>query len=222
MVEDGDPTSHGTGDTSRERSEEGGPGDESRSSRRGECRGGRHRRSRRRHRGSGPGRRKERVLHTRISEELSDDIRRLADDMRVPVSNLVRNVLEEVFTAVEQVTGDVGDFFDEVLDEAEGVRDRIHQRRRRPESGSPAPKADPEPEFEQDEAAEAREGETLRQADATRPDLSHILGWQPVIANRASSCKACRTAIEPADHAFIGLEDSGHSRDLYCEECASV
>jgi len=162
------------------------------------------------------------VLHTRISEELSDDIRRLADDMRVPVSNLVRNVLEEVFTAVEQVSGDVGDFFDEVLDEAEGVRDRIHQRRRRRESAPPAPSADPEREFQRDENVEAREGETLRKAGAGGPDLSRILGWQPVIANRASQCTACRAAIEPGDHAFIGLEDSGHSRDLYCEGCASV
>src|SRR4029450_6260076 len=38
--------------------------------------------------------RHERVLHTRISEELSDDIRRAADDLRVPVSHLVRHVLE--------------------------------------------------------------------------------------------------------------------------------
>ena len=222
MSEDGDRPGDGAGESGREQRNEGVRGGEGRSSRRGECRGGSHRRSRRRHRGSGSGRRKERVLHTRISEELSEDIRRLADDMRVPVSNLVRNVLEEVFTAVEQVTGDVGDFFDEVLDEAEGVRDRIHQRRRRREPASSAPSVDPEQEFQRDETVEAREGETLRKAGATRPDLSHILGWQPVIANRASSCKACGAAIEPADHAFIGLEDSGHSRDLYCEECASV
>ena len=51
--------------------------------------------------------RKERVLHTRISEQLAEDIRAIADDLRVPVSNLVRNVLEEAFDAVERVSGDV-------------------------------------------------------------------------------------------------------------------
>jgi hypothetical protein len=38
--------------------------------------------------------RKERVLHTRISEPLAEDIRRMAEDLRVPVSNLVRNGLQ--------------------------------------------------------------------------------------------------------------------------------
>ena len=47
--------------------------------------------------------RKERVLHTRISEQLSDEIREAAEELRVPVSNLVRNVLEEAFGAVERV-----------------------------------------------------------------------------------------------------------------------
>jgi hypothetical protein len=51
--------------------------------------------------------RKERVLHTRISEQLAEDIRAIADDLRVPVSNLVRNVLEEAFDAVERVSGDM-------------------------------------------------------------------------------------------------------------------
>ncbi len=53
-----------------------------------------HSSGRRRH---GHRARKERVLHTRISEQLSEDIRNFAADLRVPASNLVRNVLEEVF-----------------------------------------------------------------------------------------------------------------------------
>jgi gas vesicle protein len=85
-----------------------------------------HRRGRNR-----AGERKERVLHTRISEQLSDDIRQLADDLKVPTSNLVRNVLEEVFTMVESVSEDVGSLFEEVLDEAEGARDRIRRRANR-------------------------------------------------------------------------------------------
>ncbi len=84
--------------------------------------------------------RKERVLHTRISESLAEDIRRMAEDLRVPTSNLVRNVLEEVFDVVESVSDDVGGLFEEVLDEAEAARQRIasarsrsrRRRRRRP------------------------------------------------------------------------------------------
>lgn len=75
--------------------------------------------------------RKERVLHTRISDSLAEDIRRIADDLRVPTSNLVRNVLEEVFDVVESVSDDVGGLFEEVLDEAEAARERIASARSR-------------------------------------------------------------------------------------------
>jgi hypothetical protein len=83
-----------------------------------------HRRHRRRSR-------KERVLHTRVSDALADDIRRMADDLRVPASNLVRNVLEEVFAVVETVSDDVGGLFEDLLDEAEATRDRIRDQRSR-------------------------------------------------------------------------------------------
>ncbi len=90
-----------------------------------------HRRHHRRHRRRG---RKERVLHTRVSDALADDIRKIAEDLRVPASNLVRNVLEEVFDVVETVTDDVGGLFDDLLDEAEATRNRIRKQRSRGES----------------------------------------------------------------------------------------
>lgn len=75
-------------------------------------------------------RRHERVLHTRISEELAEDLRRAADDLRVPVSNLVRNVLEEAFGAVERVSDEVGSLLEEVLAEADGARHDVRRLRR--------------------------------------------------------------------------------------------
>ena len=74
--------------------------------------------------------RKERVLHTRISEQLADDIRQIAEDLRVPVSNLVRNVLEETFSAMERVSDNVGEAIEEVIDEAQRARERIERRMR--------------------------------------------------------------------------------------------
>ncbi|MDJ0786626.1 MAG: hypothetical protein QNK05_07435 [Myxococcota bacterium] len=90
-----------------------------------ESRGDRYsRREGRRHRRR---ERKERVLHTRISQKLSDDIRNLADDLRVPVSNLVRNVLEEAFSVVEEMSDDVGEILDDVINEAEGATERFRR-----------------------------------------------------------------------------------------------
>lgn len=42
-----------------------------------------------------PDERKEKVIHTRIPAALEDQIKRLAEGLRVPVSNLVRNMLED-------------------------------------------------------------------------------------------------------------------------------
>ncbi len=49
---------------------------------------------------------KARVLHTRIPESLEDAIKTKARRMRIPVSNLVRNVLEQAFHLVEEVVDD--------------------------------------------------------------------------------------------------------------------
>jgi len=49
---------------------------------------------------------KERVIHTRISESLDEEIRRKATRLGVSVSNLVRNVLRNTFGLVEDIVAD--------------------------------------------------------------------------------------------------------------------
>jgi hypothetical protein len=46
---------------------------------------------------------KERILHTRIPVALEEQIKRLADRLRVPVSNLVRNMLEDAIDMTKRV-----------------------------------------------------------------------------------------------------------------------
>jgi len=69
--------------------------------------------------------RKEKVLHTRISEALDDALRRASEELRVPVSNLVRNVLEDVFTVVDAVAESVEDLVGAVGDGAGAARERL-------------------------------------------------------------------------------------------------
>ena len=47
--------------------------------------------------------RKEKVLHTRIPAALEEQIKRLAEGLRVPVSNLVRNMLEDAILVTKRV-----------------------------------------------------------------------------------------------------------------------
>jgi hypothetical protein len=136
-------------------------------------------------------RRHERVLHTRISQDLARELRRAADDLRVPVSNLVRNVLEEAFGAVERVSDEVGGFLEDVLSETEGARDDVRRLRRglnrlarrgrrgaRRRFGDAAADDDPDLEgLEADEDAFAERG-ALEREQAARAAPSDAAGAQ--------------------------------------------
>lgn len=144
--------------------------------------------------------RKERVLHTRISEQLAEDLRRIAEDLRVPVSNLVRNALEEAFSVVETVTDNVGDFVGEVVEEAERARQRVRTRRphrRRRHRPEPADLG----------------------GAAARPDFPSVIGWQPLILNQRASCADCQAPLERGERAFAGLTAEGPSAIFLCSDC---
>lgn len=53
-------------------------------------------------------RKKEKVLHTRVSETLDEELKSRASQLGVTVSNLVRNVLLNTFELVEDVVADSG------------------------------------------------------------------------------------------------------------------
>jgi hypothetical protein len=46
--------------------------------------------------------RKERVIHTRVPALLEEELKRFAEDLRVPVSNLIRTILEDALAAADQ------------------------------------------------------------------------------------------------------------------------
>lgn len=195
--------------------------------------GSRGRRSRR-----DAGRRKERVLHTRVSEQLSDDIRQLADDLRVPVSNLVRNVLEEVFAVVENVSDDVGEFFEEVVDEADGIRERVRTKQRASRSTergsrrgrrrSSRPGSDGvEEELAADEKAESTDRTSARAeapastapAEAKNED---VLGWQPIVLNRTVDCAGCGHSLLRGQNALMAITSTGQLGKVVCPGCGTT
>jgi len=148
----------------------------------------------------GERRRKERILHTRISEDLADDLRRVAEDLRVPVSNLVRNVLEEAFSVVESVTGNVGELIEEVMDEAEAVRARLRGRQRR-----------------RSRRMEAEE--SPREAEAPPPRDDEVIGWQPLVLARPQRCARCGILMGRGDSAYASVTPKGVGASWRCEDC---
>ncbi len=47
---------------------------------------------------------KERVLHTRVPAVLEEELKRFADNLRVPVSNLIRTILEDAVQVADRAT----------------------------------------------------------------------------------------------------------------------
>lgn len=150
--------------------------------------------------------RKEKVLHTRISENLADDIFRVAEDLRVPVSNLVRNVLEDVFSVVESVTDNVGDLLEDVFTRAERAREKVQAQ---------SDKSKPHPHPSGETAAAPRPPA----ASDLRDKFPDVVGWQPLILNQAQRCAECGQKMEEGGKAVVGLTAAGLSRTYLCPAC---
>ena len=198
--------------------------------------------------GDGPGRedprgaRKAKVLHTRISKQLDESLRSAADEMRVPVSNLVRNVLEDVFDVVETVTENVEDLVEDLMEEADHVRLRF--QRRRPRERRVDPQWAPADTLSREQDREARRraeqelremegelpdppasgesGESGDEADRERPEFADVVGWQPLVLNADKQCADCGRDLRRGDQSFLGLGEAGATDHYLCRECLAA
>jgi hypothetical protein len=133
----------------------------------------------------------------------------------VPVSNLVRNVLEDVFSVVEAVTGNVGDLIDEVVDEADRARERLSGRAR--QYGRDARRFEDEPPS----SRSPREEGTVEPAPEI-PEFPNVVGWQPLILNAPKECAACQRSLKRGIRAFVGVTEAGLSPNYLCRRCAAA
>lgn len=72
--------------------------------------------------------RKERVLHTRVPAVLERELKRLADNLRVPVSNLVRAVLEDAVSVADVAGENVENRLKSFAKNLEDERTRLKKR----------------------------------------------------------------------------------------------
>lgn len=138
------------------------------------------------------GSRKDRVVHTRIPEALEREIKRMADALRVPVSNLVRQILEDSM----QWVGAVGTRVEEIQREVQ--RDREHWAGRW-----------------------ARYRQIFHQgSELAGPTAnSAVLGWQPLLVTVTTACHDCNRAIGAGEKAFVGLGEDPATRVIRCRIC---
>lgn len=71
---------------------------------------------------------KERVLHTRVPAVLERELKRFADNLRVPVSNLVRTILEDALNVADAATENVEERLKKAAHQLEVEREKLKKK----------------------------------------------------------------------------------------------
>jgi hypothetical protein len=159
--------------------------------------------------------RKERVLHTRISEDLDEALQDAARRLRVPVSNLVRNVLEDVFDVVEAVTENVGGFVEDVVEEAQQLGRRFEGRWKERTAEARARRV----ENDRDEAPRATPPPRAPEPPAAVREFPDVAAWQPLVMNGAQECAGCGRQMRRGDAAYLAVGGATPGPVFLCEPC---
>jgi hypothetical protein len=147
--------------------------------------------------------RKEKVLHTRVPAVLEEELKRLAQSLRVPVSNVVRTILQDAVETVDAVQG-------RAEDELRDVADRLHARRTRSrESAAPEPGATPE----------ATPEAVPEAPSAPTPPLAGVIGYQPLLLARVEQCSLCGVDLAAGSQAYLGVREIAGPRVILGDEC---
>ncbi len=136
----------------------------------------------------------------------------MADDLRLPVSNLVRNVLEEAFSVAEQVSGDLGGVLEDVMEGAEEASERYERyRRRRRERRAEARGryADEAREEAMDVEARFSDGDESA-SDSSAADLFEgVVAWQPVVLHSVQHCARTGQRMAAGERAYAAIGSHG-------------
>ncbi len=160
-------------------------------------------------------RRKDRLIQTRVARDLESTLKREARKRRLTVSHLIRNILEDTF----QLVDDVVDSVDDIVADSVALARRVgHDARRMAGAVREAVAIDPDDH----EPFDDEPGAPAPPAPAD-DDLSHVYGWNAVIANRAAACARCDAPIAPGGSAFVGLsDDATRPRAWLCPTCRAA
>jgi hypothetical protein len=71
---------------------------------------------------------KERVLHTRVPAVLERELKRFAENLRIPVSNLVRTILEDALQVADAATESVEERLKRAAKHLEREREKLKKR----------------------------------------------------------------------------------------------
>ncbi len=149
-------------------------------------------------------RKKEKVLNLRIGKDLEEKIKAEAERIDMPVSNLVRNILEDTFELVEGLGVNVQSLVGDVVENAENIAGNIKTA------------------VKDIVGNEGEESDAPEEAEESAPEIDPIddvPAWQDVTAGKAAICAACEAEINRGDKAHMGVSDSNGARLFLCGQC---
>ena len=145
--------------------------------------------------GSSP-ERKDRLIQTRVAEDLEATLKQEARRQRLSVSHLIRNVLEDAFDLVDDVVSDV----DQIVSDSVHLARNVGRNARR--------------------IVESRRREEAPRRPDLPGDLSHVLAWSEVVLNRPMPCAGCGSEIPRGAPGFMGLSDDRPADRVWlCATC---
>jgi hypothetical protein len=146
---------------------------------------------------------KERVLHTRVPAVLEEELKRLATALRMPVSNLVRAVLEDAVDAVDTVS-------ERAEGELKGMVSRIHAQRETLRG------AVQQSAREKTATVEAKEAPSCPDSS---PSLDGVVGVQRLTLIADATCTVCGRALPRGTEACRGVRDEAGPKVLLGPRC---
>lgn len=169
--------------------------------------------------------RKDRLIQTRVPQNLESTLKDEARKRRLSVSHLIRNVLEDTFNLVDNVVVEV----DRVVSDSVEMAKTLQRDAQRLAATARGETAHRESSGQPDETERIQvdvvsgDGEpaasALPGAEPER-DLSHVYAWQELTLNRPAQCARCGVTLARGERAHMGLTES---RDLpkawLCQTC---
>lgn len=173
--------------------------------------------------------RKDRLIQTRVPQNLESTLKDEARKRRLSVSHLIRNVLEDTFDLVDNVVHEV----DRVVSDSVGVAHTLRRdaqrlaatargetEHRKPRQASePAAAREPSDSSSQPQAVVVAATPAEQRGDIDVA-LEAVYAFQELVLNRPVPCARCEQPLGRGVRAYLGLVDAANVPRLWiCHEC---
>jgi hypothetical protein len=149
--------------------------------------------------------RKDRLIQTRVPQDLESTLKDEARRRRLSVSHLIRNVLEDTFNLVDNVVVEV----DRVVSDSVTMAKTFQRDAQRLAATARGQTAHREGDVSRAAPAVSEEPAPAEAVspEASEDPLAAVFAWQELVLNRPANCARCASEIRRGERAFLGQSD---------------